>query len=195
MKTKVFLAAAMATILSLNGIAQDDNNRFAFEVSAGPSMATHEPVNAIFVNGLGFDGILHYRVKNHLGVYAGWGWNQFNMRTSFAGDDMDFEETGYIFGLQYKRPFALHNSSWFLRAGGLYNHIEIENENGEIMQDTGHGLGFQFTLGFEVPLGSSWSISPVVKYNNLSRDVLVEGDPEGMNFNYLSMRIGILKKF
>lgn len=193
MKTKLFFAAVMATIFSLNGIAQQDNKRFAFEISAGPSLGTCEPVNARF--GLGFDGILHYRIKNNVGIYGGWGWNQFNVKTSFAGDDMDFEETGYVFGLQYKRPFELHNSSWFLRAGGLYNHIEIENESGEMMQDTGHGFGFQFTLGVEVPLGLSWSISPAVKFNSLSRDVLVEGDLSGMDFDYLSLRVGILKKF
>jgi len=84
---------------------------------------------------------------------------------------------------------------YYLRAGGLYNHIEVENKEGEITNDTGHGLGWQLAGGFNIPLNSKWSISPGVKFNSLQRDLDLPASIESLNLNYLSARVGVIRKF
>ena len=195
MKTKVFFTLALTTLLTLTSYSQEKENKFGFELSGGPSLATRELAESKLEKGLGFEGILHYRFMPHTGAYAGWGWNRFSAESSFAGNNTDFEETGYVIGLQFKHPIDGLLSSYYLRAGALYNHIEIENNNGDIIGDTGHGWGFQLAAGVDIPLGSKWSLTPGVKYNAISGSADIEEMPFSMDYHYLNVRIGILRKF
>jgi len=195
MKTKKLIAVVILAMLTASSFAQQKEKRFGFELSGGASFATKNLYDASLKTGLGFEGIFHYRFMPYTGVYAGWGWNKFSADASFAGDNMDFEETGYVFGLQFKHPFGTSPVSYYLRAGGLYNHIEIENEEGDITEDTGHGFGWQLAGGVDLPLGRNWSLTPGVKFNSLSRDLDMEGTSAQLDLNYISVRVGILKKF
>ncbi|GAO30853.1 outer membrane beta-barrel protein [Geofilum rubicundum] len=195
MKTKELLTLALLTVLSVNSIAQEREKRFGFEFSTGASWSTSQPGDVQLNPGFGLEGIFHYRFMPHTGVYAGWGWNRFGADNSFAGSDVCFEETGYVFGLQFKHPFGTMPLSYYLRAGGLFNHIELENSDGNIIGDTGHGLGFQLAAGIDYTLGNNWSITPGFKFNYLSRDLDLEGLTTSLNHNYLSIRIGFLKRF
>ncbi|MBU1368234.1 MAG: porin family protein [Bacteroidetes bacterium] len=195
MRTKVLLTLLLITLMSVTSFAQLHEKRFGLELSTGASMATSKPGNTQLNTGFGFEGIFLYRLATHTDAYAGWGWNRFGADNSFAGADVCFEETGYVFGLQFKHPIGTMPLSYFLRAGGLYNHIEIENAAGNIIGDTGHGLGFQLAAGIDYALGKNWSITPGIKFNSLSRDVEMEGVTTKLNHNYLSLRIGFLKRF
>ena len=195
MKTKGLLAFAFLVVLSLPSMAQENGKRFGFEFSTGASFATGELSGTSLNAGLGFEGIFHYRFMPHTGIYAGWGWNRMGADKSFAGNDVCFEETGYVFGLQFKHPFGQAPMSYYLRAAGLYNHIETENSNGTIINDSGHGFGLQLAGGLELPIGSSWSLTPGLKFNSLARESEYEGLSRDLNYNYLSVRVGILKKF
>ncbi len=195
MKEKVILTIVFSLLVTAASFAQENEKRFGIELSGGASMATSKPGDAELNPGFGFEGIIHYRLMPHTGIYGGWGWNRFGADNSFAGADVCFEETGYVFGLQFKHPIGTMPLSYYLRAGGLYNHIEIENEAGDIIGDTEHGLGFQLAAGIDYPLGRNWSITPGLKFNYLSRDVEMEGVTTGLNHNYLSLRIGFLKNF
>lgn len=195
MKTKVILVVAFISIFFFSSIAQEKEKRFGFELSSGASFATQKLGSAELNPAIGFEGILHYRFLPHTGIYGGWGWNSFGADDSFAGRDVCFEETGYVFGLQYKHPIGDSKTSYYLRAGGLYNHIEIEDADGDITHDSGHGLGWQLAGGFDINLGKNWSLTPGVKFNSLSRDVANEGVNEPLDLNYLQVRVGILKKF
>ena len=195
MKTKVLLVTAIILVFLFTGNAQENDKRFGFELSTGASVATKKLGGSTLNPGVGFEGIFHYRVLPHAGIYAGWGWNRFGADESFAGNDVCFEETGYVFGLQFKHLIGESKTSYYLRAGGLYNHIEIENANGDITHDSGHGLGWQAAGGLDFQLGKNWSLTPGVKFNSLNRDVDNEGVNVPLDLNYLQLRIGILKKF
>lgn len=194
MKTKVLIAVAVLA-LTLSGYAQEKEKRFGFEVSGGASFATSDLGGANLQLGFGGEGIFHYRFMPRLGVYAGWGYNAFSAESSFAGNETDFEETGYVFGLQFKHPIGISPVSYYVRAGGLYNHIEIENTDGDIIGDTGHGFGWQAAGGVDIPLGRNWSLTPGLKFNSLSGDVNMEGTTTQLDLNYIQVRVGILKKF
>ncbi|NJR76063.1 MAG: opacity protein, partial [Scytonema sp. CRU_2_7] len=105
--------------------------------------------------GFGGELVLAYRFMPHLGAYAGWGWNKFNAKQSFMGADTDFEETGYVLGLQFIHPIGESKFSYVLRGGAIYKHIESENAEGKIMADTGHGWGWQGDIGLSIGLGEN----------------------------------------
>jgi opacity protein-like surface antigen len=193
MKTNVITTLVLTILFTTQAMAQE--KRFGFELSGGASFATAK-LNGTSLNpGLGFEGIFHYQFMPHTGIYGGWGWNKFGADDSFAGSDVCFEETGYVLGVQYKHTFGNSPVSYFLRAGGLYNHIEIENTEGDIIADSGHGLGWQLSGGVDVNLGKNWSLTPGVKFNALSRDIDLEGTTSNLDLRYLSVRVGILKRF
>ncbi|MEZ5072696.1 MAG: outer membrane beta-barrel protein [Bacteroidales bacterium] len=188
--------AFFAFFLLLAGTANaQEDKRFGVEFNGGLSVATQTLDDTRLNPGFGFEGLLHYRILPHAGVYAGWGWNRFGASESFAGPDVCFEETGYVFGLQFKHPLGDTRMRYALRAGGLYNHIETENAAGDILDDTGHGLGWQVAGGLELPLGENWCLLPGLKFNSLSRESGYEGIERELNHRYVSLRLGISTRF
>jgi hypothetical protein len=194
MKTKGLLFLAIFGLISIGSFAQENEKRFGFEISSGASVATKKLGGAKVNPGFGFEGIFHYRFMPHFGAYAGWGWNKFGADESFAGNNVNFEETGYVLGLQFKHLIGESKTSYYLRAGGLYNHIELEND-GDVTHNSGHGLGWQAAGGFDFQLGKNWSLTPGIKFNAVNRSVENEGAKVPLELNYLQVRFGILKKF
>jgi opacity protein-like surface antigen len=195
MKTKSFLIIMWAILVSATTMAQDNEKRFGVELNGEVSIVASDIAGASLNTGLGFETILQYRFMPFTSVYGGWGYSHFNAGNSFAGPDTDFEQTGYILGLQYKRPIGNSPVSYFVRAGALYCHIETENNDGVIISDTGHGIGWQVAGGIEVSLGKNWSLAPGLKFNTLSRDIDFEGANYQADLRYVSARIGIIKRF
>ncbi len=195
MKTKSFLIIMWAILVSATTMAQDNEKRFGIELNGEVSIVASDIAGASLNTGLGFETILQYRFMPFTSVYGGWGYSHFNAGDSFAGPDTDFEQTGYILGLQYKRPVGNSPVSYFVRAGALYCHIETENNDGVIISDTGHGIGWQVAGGIEVSLGKEWSLAPGLKFNTLSRDIDFEGANYQAELRYVSARIGIIKRF
>lgn len=195
MKTKAFLSIMWAILVSATTMAQDNEKRFGIELNGEVSFVASDIAGASLNTGLGFETILQYQFLPFTSVYGGWGYSHFNAGDSFAGPDTDFEQTGYILGLQYKRPVGNSPVSYFVRAGALYCHIETENNDGVIISDTGHGIGWQVAGGIEVSLGKEWSLAPGLKFNTLSRDIDFEGANYQAELRYVSARIGIIKRF
>lgn len=195
MKTKVILSIAFVILVSVTTLAQENEKRFGVEINGEASFVTTDLSGANLNTGLGFETILQYRVMPFTSVYGGWGYSHFNANESFAGSDVDFEQTGYILGLQFKHPFGNSPVSYFVRAGMLYSHIETENNDGDIISDTGHGIGYQVATGIEVSLGKNWSLAPGLKFNSLSRETEFEGENYQLDHRYVSARIGVIKRF
>lgn len=195
MKTKVLTIVGMVLLLTSGIFAQNSNKRFGFEINGGASMAIKELSNTSLNVGLGTELLFHYRFMKHLGAYTGWGWNQLSADTSFAGNCVCFEETGYIIGLQFMHPIFDSRFSYYVRGGGLYNHIETESAGGKVINDTGHGLGFQAAAGLNYTLGKNWNLTGGLKFNSLNRDSDFDGNTKNFDHQYLSLRIGILKQF
>lgn len=195
MKTKVFLSIALVILVSATALTQENEKRFGVELNGEVSFVTTDLSGASLNTGLGFETILQYRLMPFTSVYGGWGWNNFNADESFAGSDVDFEETGYILGLQFKHPIGKSPVSYFVRAGALYCHIETENNDGDIISDTGHGFGYQIAGGIEVSLGKNWSMAPGLKFNSLPRETEFEGTNYQLDHRYVAARLGIIKRF
>jgi len=195
MKTKLFLATAMITVFTLTSVVQESEKRFGIELDGDVSIVASDLNGANLNTGLGFETILQYRFMPYTSVYGGWGYTHFNANESFAGSDIDFEQTGYILGLQFKRAISNSPISYFLRGGMLYSHIETENNAGDIISDTGHGVGFQVAGGIEVSMGKNWSLAPELKYNSLSGETELEGMNYELDLRHVSARMGLVKRF
>ncbi len=172
--------------------AQD---RWSLDIRGGADYATKELGDADLGVGLGFEGTAAYRFMPHTAVYMGWGWNHFNADQSFAGSDIDFEETGYTFGLQFIHPLGDTQLSYLVRAGGVFNHIEVEDQERDFIGDSEHEFGWQVGAGFMIPLGSKWSLTPSVRYRSLSSDIEIDATTTAVDLNYISAGVGLSRSF
>lgn len=189
--TAAFLAITLLFVVDTTW-AQD---RFGIQLLVDGSTATQDVGDADLNPGFGFEANLTYRFMPHLSAYAGWGWQRFGSDGSFAGAEMDFEETGYRFGLQFMHPLGATPVDYFVRAGGIYNHIELENSDGDITADSGHGLGWQAGAGIAVPVGAKWRLMPGLRYQSLSRAVNVGTVSTDVDLTYVALEVGFHRTF
>jgi predicted porin len=194
MKTRMIIATIIMATITVSGMAQEKNRRFGLELRPGISIATVKLGDAELKPGMGFEGTLQYNVWNGASLYAGWGWNKLASDESFAGNNIDFEETGYVMGLRYAYRLPESPLGLFARAGAIYNHIEVE-DGGDVIADSDHGWGWQAEVGVDISLGKDWSLRPGLKYQTLNRDLTVGNTTRNVDLNYLSPGIGISKFF
>ncbi len=193
--SRLFLGALGLALLGAPPVSHAQS-RFGFELRGGVAIPTQDLADADLQTGLGFEGTIGYRFLPHLGIYGGWDWHHFNAKQSFAGADLDFEETGYVFGLRFQHPFGGETGgvAYQLRAGGTYNHIEVEDNDGELVVDTGHGLGFEVGAGLAIPMGS-WQLVPGVRYRSLKRDFVIGNTTTPGTLAYLALELGFSRRF
>jgi Outer membrane protein beta-barrel domain len=168
---------------------------WSFEFRPGVNFATQKLGDADLKTGYGFEGTFAYKLMPHLGAYAGWSWNKFAADNSFMGSNVDFEETGYTVGLQFMHPIAKSKINYLLRGGAIYNHIETENSDGKVINDTGHGWGWQAGAGVAIPLGKRFMLTPEIRYRSLSRDMKFNEKTIPVDLNYISGGIGLSFSF
>jgi opacity protein-like surface antigen len=193
MKKLLLSTAVLIMFLLFNQtIAQD---KWSLEFRPSVDYATQDIADADLGLGFGAELTIAYRFMPHLAAYAGWSYNNFAVDQSFAGPDASFEETGYTFGLQFIHPIGETGLSYLVRAGGTYNHIEIENNSGDIIIDSGHGLGWQAEAGLVISLSERLSLLPSVRYRSLTRDIDIENVSTSVDLSYLSVGVGLSWSF
>ncbi|MFO7525896.1 MAG: outer membrane beta-barrel protein [Ignavibacteriaceae bacterium] len=170
-------------------------DKWNLEFRPGVDYATQDIADADLGIGFGAELTIAYCFMPHLAAYTGWSWNHFAADQSFAGADASFEETGYSFGFQFIHPIGESNLSYLVRLGGTYNHIEIENSDGDIIIDSGHGLGWQAETGLVIPLSEKFSLLPSLRYRSLNRDIEINNVSTSVDLNYLSVGVGLSWSF
>lgn len=191
-KLLLTIAALMLFTLFSQSFAQ---NSWSLEFRPGVDYATQDIADADLGIGFGAELTVAYRFMPHLAAYAGWSYNNFAVDQSFAGNDASFEETGYTFGFQFIHPIGESNISYLVRLGGTYNHIEIENNAGDINIDSGHGLGWQAEAGLVIPLSDKFSLLPSVRYSSLNREISINNSNTSVDLNYVSVGAGLSWSF
>ncbi|MCB0668460.1 MAG: porin family protein [Saprospiraceae bacterium] len=169
--------------------------RFSVELRGLGSFPTQELNDTKLNVGLGLEALIDYHLLDQLGVYGGWSWNHFASDESFAGTKADFEETGYLFGLKLMYPIRESVLQPFVRLGGIYNHIEIENSQGDLIADSEHGLGWQAAAGVEIDLFERFQLRPFLKYQQLNREVNINENVFATDLRYLGAGLGLAWRF
>ena len=183
------IAAAMALcITNIDAVQAQDT--FALDFRGGVALPAEDLGDTSLNTGFGLGVTASYRIQPHLRIYGGWDWTHF-----VTDDDAEFdvEPNGYAFGLQFQHPFS--NSMWgWVRAGGLYNHIEVEDGDGSVF-DSGHELGWEVGGGVRLPLGQRLALTPGVRYRAFSADFDVAAAPASVDMSFFSAEMGISWSF
>lgn len=187
----VLLLAALFFLISPVGA----QSRFSATVNPGLNLPLKKLGDADLNTGFGFEVSVAYRVLPHLDAYTGWGWSRFSADQSFAGTKTDFEETGYRLGLQFMHPIAQSKLKYAINGGAIYNHIEAENDKGDMIADTGHGWGWQAGAGLLLPCSKHFNLVPGLRYQSLSRTLTVNGSKMPVDLSYLSVQVGLSWSF
>jgi hypothetical protein len=183
-------ALSLAFALPLSALQAQ---RFGVDLRVAPAAPTQELAGADLSTGVGFGGTLAWRLQPHLAVYGGWDWLHFRADRSFAGTDLDFEETGYDLGLRFEHPFAGDEGLRYrIEGGATYKHVEVEDEEGELVSDSGHSFGFEGGAGVVVPFGTgAWRFAPMLRYRSLSPEFTVGGVTTDGKLSYAMLEIGV----
>jgi opacity protein-like surface antigen len=184
-------AIMTSILLFMATFSVNAQNRLSFELRGNASIPTKDLGTTKLQTGFGFEGTLGYRFMPHLGAYGGWSWNKFTAKET----KIDYEETGYNFGLQFIHPIGESKINYMIKGGALYNHIETENTAGEIINDTKHGWGWQAGIGLPIQLGENWRLTPEVRYRSLSRDMVIGTTNTPVDLNYISAGLGLSVSF
>lgn len=183
-----------ASFLVAPSVAQAQN-RWSLELLPGVAFATEDAGQAEIDFGVGADATIGYRVMPHLSIYGGWGWREFGADTSFPGSDVDLTETGYLFGLRFEHPMGDDDApELIVRLGGTYNHLEIE-EDGGIVSDSGHGLGFEVGAGVAFRLGDRWRVTPGVRFRSTEREFEALGVAIPAPLRYVAIDVAFSRRF
>jgi opacity protein-like surface antigen len=161
----------------------------------GVSIATKDLVDADLKSGFGLEGMMDFRIVNHIGIYGGWAWNHFSADQSFAGNNSDFEETGYAFGVKYFETVGSSPVDAYVNVGAIYNHLEIENTAGDIIADSGHAWGWQVGAGVDINLSERWQLKPGLKYQLLTNDINLNETNHQFDLSYFNVGLGVAWRF
>ncbi|MBX6365674.1 MAG: outer membrane beta-barrel protein [Gemmatimonadetes bacterium] len=193
MLRSITLPAAALLLVAGAGVV-GAQSPFGVEVRGGAAFPTSDLGASSLKTGGGLEFTASYRVQPHVHAYVGWDWHRLATRDAFQGDHFDVEDTGYAVGLQFRHPLAGAVAGW-ARAGGIYNHIELENRAGSIVDDSGHELGWEAGGGLHVPIGTHLALTPGVRYRTFSATIDAGGGPVPVDLRYVAAEIGLSWSF
>ena len=169
--------------------------RWTAEVRGGVNVAVDEYAGVDLETGAGLEIGLGVRVAPDLFVYGAWDWQNRAAKTPLFGTTVDVEDTGYAFGLRYVAPLSGRAKPW-VRAGGLFNHVEIEDEAaGDLVADSKHTFGFEVGGGLDVTLNERWSLTPGVRYRRFEPKVRSGRAESSSTLSYVTLDVGIAVRF
>ena len=190
-------AALLGALLLAAPTAASAQRQFSVELRPELGVPVSDLSDASLDAGFGFEIVAAYRIMPHVSVYGGWDWHRFST-DDFAGVvDADVEETGYAFGLRFQHPLGGSETvAYRVHLGGMYNHIDVEDSDGELSQDTGHGLGWEAGVGAAFRLGDNWEVSPGLRLRSLERDFDAGSfGPVTATLQYVGIGVGFARWF
>jgi opacity protein-like surface antigen len=166
---------------------------WTFEVRAGASVPTDSFVSTDLGTGVGFEGTIGYRILPALSVFGGWDWQhrQFDAPV-FDADDV--EDTGYVYGLRFT-PGGGARVKPFIRLAGLWNHVELETNDGHPAADSKHTWGYEAGAGLDISFNESVSLTPGVRYRSFEPTVRFGNIETDATLSYVTVDVGVAWKF
>ncbi|HSJ15782.1 MAG TPA: outer membrane beta-barrel protein [Longimicrobiales bacterium] len=188
--TTIVAIAALAGLVPAATQAQEAG-RFSLDLRSGAVLPTADLGASALNPGMGLGLVANLQVMPHLNLYAGWDWARFTLEQDL-GPFEDMDVTGYSFGARFFAPSLGSVTPW-LRAGGVYDHIELEGDDRDDRVSADHTLGWEAGVGAAVPLGGRWALLPGVSYRSFSPELDEIGGKAYVR--YLTIDIGISATF
>lgn len=198
-RTLACIALAVSP-LALAAQSATNSARWSVELNADGAFPIAKLGAAELSTGFGLGANFRLRLQQHLLAYAGWEYHAFSSDQILPSETADAEETGYVFGLRFEHPFRAESftnrsAGYWLRGGAIVKHIEIENEAGDIVSDTKHGLGYELGAGVLIPLTDRLALTPGARVQSLSRDLTVGPSTNAVTLRYVSAIVGLTINF
>ncbi len=191
--TRIVCGALVALMASAGAATAQE--RFSIEIVPRALFPAEQFAGTDLDRGVGIGAAFAVRLLPHFGPYVGWDWRHARAAESFAGPDVDVEETGYAFGVLFDHPFGARGSSLMIRVGGTYNHVEIETPNGDIVADSGHGYGWEAGAGVSLRIAERWSVVPGIRVRSLNRDITLANVTTPITLRSVALEIGFMRRF
>ena len=188
---RFFATLSVSIILLVYSNQAMAQKNWSLTLRSGANFTTTKLGDSNLKTGYGFEGTIAYKFLPNLAIYTGWGLNKFNTDRLFTLSNIDIVETGYRAGLQFTAPIGMSNVKYLIAGGGVYNHLEVENAEGKMTDDSGYGYGWEVEGGIVVPLGSRFNLTPTVRYHSLTRDLKNGNLPTEVNLSYVSAGLGL----
>ncbi len=178
---------AAAAVAALAGSTQAQaQSRFSVEVRGGAAVPTQQLGAQDLKTASTVEFTAAYRIVQPVSIYAGWDWFRAPLEKKM-GDIEDADATGYAFGVRLDGPAVGTVTPW-VRAGGLYNHVELEGDTTDARISSKHKLGWEVGAGVSMPIKGRWSLTPGVRYRSFS-PVLDQLGPDP-RLSYLTFEVG-----
>lgn len=132
----------------------------------------------------GFAADLIIPLGEKLSLYAGFGRELFGC-ASCQGDD-GLNTTGMEAGVKFFLPSGQLPVLPWVRGGATFHKAEFTV--GGLEGESDWGLGYQASLGMDIPLGEVLSFSPALRYQAYTADF----DPLGLDFLEVDQDISFL---
>ena len=187
------LTALVVCVIGTAHIAHAQD-RWIVELRGGATQATDTFTTTDLKVGGGFEGTVGVRVAPGAFVYGGWDWQHHRAKSPLFGRTADVEDTGYVFGLRVVAPVSSPVKPW-ARGGALYNHVEIEDEDGSLVADSEHTWGWEIGGGLDLSFGGSWSLTPGLRYRRFEPDVRVGTRHTPATLGYMTYDVGVAWTF
>ena len=185
------VALALALLAPAGAAAQSP---FSAELRVGAGIPAQDFGTAELGTGIGGELTLLYQLPLCLQLYAGWDWYHFGTETE--APEYDFEDTGYAAGLRWTPVRLSRFLGPWLRAGIVFDHIEMEDDQGDLVSDSDHTLGFEGGLGLTLPLGERFRLTPGVRYRTFAPEMQVGSvTADAEDFSYIAVEVGIATTF
>ena len=68
-------------------------------------------------------------------------------------------------------------------------------DDGEVLADTDHGLGWEIAGGIAYGFGTGWTLNPGVRYRSLSRDLVIGDATTTVDLRYVALEVGVARRF
>lgn len=170
--------------------------RVSIDLRAAAAAPTQKLGATELGTGLGLGGTVAFRLQPHLHVYGGWDYMHFAADNVPALSAFDYEETGYTLGLRFEHPvLASPRFAFRVEGGATYKHIEIENDDGDLVADSDHGAGFEAGAGVVVPLAGAFKGVAMARYRSLSRDFTIGTVTTNGALRYIGLEVGVTRRF
>jgi len=169
--TAGILSLVTAAALAAPAHAQLPNvTPFSFEVRGGLAFPTgdfaEEDEDGEGVeSGISYGANATFHFMPMLGIYAGYTRSDFG-----AGDDSDITDEGFGAGLRLAIPTPLIPIDPYIKAGAVYNTLELSGSDGGVplSLESDRSLGFEVGAGIGIGLGPKLSLTPQVTYTKYS---------------------------
>jgi len=184
----VLIASAFAfafAFASTSATAGDTDDKWHTELLAGVSFPTEDFGSIKLDAGSGFEGTVSYQLTPSISAYGGWGWYDF------SSNGPEVVQQGYVVGMQLAAYSPNRSTILRVRAGVTYEHIELQNNLGNVVYDSKPSTGFEIGAALAFPFVGDWEIVPGIRYRSLNRPIEINGVESNTDLNYFALDVSI----